>query len=181
MKFPFFDSRCLFLESVYKHSIIHYRALFKQHKEAWGIPQEALSLYPKGSIGRALSEFLDQDGFELQDKLESHDVYHILTGIGTSVPDEIAMQYCLLASGKKSLYGAFTIILGTTLIPEEIPYYYRSYVQGSKMANIALWDLKARLPESLAAAQEELWQCQATLERPSSSETLVPSVAVCLN
>ncbi len=38
-----------------------------------------------------LGYFLTKNNFSLQSKLENHDVFHVLTNIGITVPDEIAM------------------------------------------------------------------------------------------
>ena len=67
-------------------------------------------------------------------KVEQHDIYHMLTGYGTKVEDEIALQYLCLGNGKRSLYLIGAITLGTILLPEYANYYYQSYKRG-KQAN----------------------------------------------
>lgn len=110
-----------------------YTYVFKNHKP-WGIYKAELLTYPDTSFGKHLGLFLEKNNFELIPKVERHDAYHVLTGYGTKVEDEIALQYLSLGNGKHSpyLYGA--IILGTILLPDYIKYYLKSYRIG-KNAN----------------------------------------------
>ena len=63
---------------------------------------------------------------------QKHDVFHMLTGYGTQVEDEIALQYLCLGNGKRSLYLIGAITLGTLILPEYIHYYYQSYQKGRR-------------------------------------------------
>lgn len=110
-----------------------YTYFFKSHKP-WGIYKKELLNYPENSFGNHLGHFLDSNNFELIPKVERHDAYHVLTGYGTNVEDEIALQYLSYGNGKRSpyLYGA--ILLGTFILPDYLKYYIKSYQVG-KNAN----------------------------------------------
>ena len=157
MKLPFFNLRCAFLEKLFELSVFAYRNIFKRKTVAWGITMAQLAEYPKGSLGKALYIFMKHNGFGIQDKLESHDVHHVLTETGTSVPDEISMQYCLFASGKRSIYGAITIGLGTLILPEKIELYRSAYRIGNGMVNISTWDLKSLLTEPVYELRKQIY------------------------
>ncbi len=106
-----------------------YTYVFKNQKP-WGISKLELLTYPDHTFGKHLGLFLKKNDFELIPKVERHDAYHVLTGYGTNVEDEIALQYLSLGNGKQSpyLYGA--IILGTILLPDYLKYYLKSYSIG---------------------------------------------------
>ena len=68
--------------------------------------------------------------FEIQPKLENHDIFHVLTGTGISVPEEISMQYYLLGNGKRSPYLFTVILVGTLLFPDHLSQFRRAYLKG---------------------------------------------------
>lgn len=107
-----------------------YAILFKRNKVAWGITIDDLQYYPDDSIGLALGNFLKHNGFNLLDKLESHDVFHVITGMSCKVKDEVGMQYWLFGNGKRSLYMFSTMFLSTLLLPEYFRHFIRSYRAG---------------------------------------------------
>lgn len=115
-----------FIEWLFKHSQKIYTQLFKHH-DAWKISREELLCYPEPTFGRHLGEFLNKNGFELIPKVERHDAYHTLTGYGTKVEDEIALQCLCYGNGKRSLYLFGAMILGIIILPDYLTYYYRSY------------------------------------------------------
>ncbi|MCO4294703.1 ubiquinone biosynthesis protein COQ4 [Solitalea sp. MAHUQ-68] len=106
-----------------------YQALFKNNK-AWNISPQQLLDFPEGSLGNELGCFLTKNDFELQAKLENHDVFHVLSGIGTSVIEEIALQYYLLGNGKKSIYLKSVILLGTLFYPNQFSLFFSRYKEG---------------------------------------------------
>jgi len=110
-----------------------YTYLFKHHK-AWNVTKKDLLTLPNDSFGYHLGSFLDNNNFELIPKVERHDAYHTLTGYGTKVEDEIALQYLSYGNGKRSPYMYGAIILGSILLPDYLSYYIKSYKIG-KQAN----------------------------------------------
>ena len=132
MKF-YITQRKKLIELLFEHSQKVYTTMFKNH-QPWGIYSKELLTYPKPSFGRHLGEFLDNNGFELIAKVERHDAYHTLTGYGTKVEDEIALQCLCFGNGKRSLYLFGALILGIIILPDYWSYYYRSFAIG-KQAN----------------------------------------------
>ncbi|WP_082041771.1 Coq4 family protein [Lacinutrix sp. Hel_I_90] len=132
-----------------------YTYIFKSHAP-WGIYKKELLTYPKGSFGKHLGLFLDENNFELIPKVERHDAYHVLTGYGTKVEDEIALQFLSFGNGKRSLYLYGAILLGTLILPDYIKYYLNSYHIGKtansfhhlnfkKLLKVSLQDFRACL------------------------------------
>lgn len=108
-----------------------YTKYFKK-QAPWQVTKQDLLRYPEGSIGKHLGLFLNSNNYELIPKVERHDAYHIVTGYGTTVEDEIALQYLCYANGKRSLYLYGVLLLGTCILPEYIAYYYHSYGIGKR-------------------------------------------------
>lgn len=107
-----------------------YTRHFKKKKEAWNLSKKELLLLPKDTLGYHLGAFLDENKFELLPKVERHDAYHVVTGYGTKVEDEIALQYLCFGNGKRSKYLFGVLLLGTILLPEYVPYYFKSFQLG---------------------------------------------------
>lgn len=87
-------------------------------------------LLPNDSLGFHMGCFLLKYNFEMQPKLEDHDVIHVLTNTGVSVIEEIGMQYYLLGNGKKSAYLFMVIFAGTLFYPNQLKTFYKYYKRG---------------------------------------------------
>jgi ubiquinone biosynthesis protein Coq4 len=123
--------RYLLLERLYEWSKLPYRLLFKQ-EASWDIPVKKLLRYPIESLGYHLGCFLLQHHFTPEPQLEDHDIYHVLTGSGISVPEEIAMQFYLFGNGKRSIYLFMVIALGMLLFPDHIKRFWTAFKTGRK-------------------------------------------------
>lgn len=132
------------IELLFEYSQNVYTKLFKHHK-AWGITREQLLSYPEYTFGKHIGKFLDENGFELIAKVERHDAYHTLTGFGTKVEDEIALQCLCYGNGKRSLYLYGAVVLGITILPDYYNYYYQSYTMGKKANPFHHYDYKQLL------------------------------------
>ncbi len=121
--------RALILETLYEWSKVPYQKFWKR-TDPWNISASDFLKYPVNSLGFQLGCFLLKHSFEIQPKLENHDVYHVLTGTGISVPEEVSMQYYLMGNGKRSLYLYAVIALGTVLYPDEFGRFRKSYQRG---------------------------------------------------
>lgn len=124
----------LFIEKLYEISKKPYQKFFKKNKP-WNITQSELLTLPEASLGFHLGCFLLKYNFEIQPKLEDHDVFHVLTNTGVSVPEEIGMQYFLYGNGKRSLYLYMVMLTGTLFYPGKM-HYFRSQFQRGKDALI---------------------------------------------
>ncbi|VXB69351.1 conserved hypothetical protein [Flavobacterium sp. 9AF] len=119
------------IEKMYEISKKPYQKWLKKNKP-WNISSSELMVLPEASLGYELGSFLLRYNFQIQEKLEDHDVIHVLTNTGISVVEEIGMQYYLLGNGKKSLYLFLVIITGFLFYPKQIDYYLIQYQKGKK-------------------------------------------------
>jgi ubiquinone biosynthesis protein Coq4 len=117
------------IEKMYEWSKKPYQRFFK-NKMAWEIDKEELLSYSDETLGYHLGQFLQMNNFDIQPKLEDHDIIHVLTNTGISVREEIGMQYYLLGNGKKSLYLYLVIIAGTVFYPTHINYFIKEFRKG---------------------------------------------------
>lgn len=121
--------RDLIIEKMYEWSKKPYQKFFKKN-EPWPITSKELILYPPESLGFHMGCFLLKYNFEIQPKLEDHDVFHVLTNTGVSVTEEIGMQYFLLGNGKRSAYQFAVIIIGTLFYPMQWKRFNTFYRRG---------------------------------------------------
>lgn len=122
---------------------IYIRCFKRTHP--WEITTAELLDYPRNSFGWHLGSFLQRNGFELIPKVESHDALHVISGYGTTVEDEIALQFLSFGNGKRSLYLFGVMLLGILLLPEYLSYYINSYKKGKQLTPFYHWDFKALL------------------------------------
>jgi len=137
-----------------------YTAVFKIKKKAWKISSRELMKYPDDSLGNALGIFLQHENFELMDKLENHDVFHVLLNIETSVKGEAIMQFVLIGNGKRSLFCLFTAILSWLLLPEFRKDLVNSYHRGKSMRTIHKWQFQYLLREPIELLQNMMYDHQ---------------------
>ncbi|GAB5401377.1 MAG: hypothetical protein Aureis2KO_29620 [Aureisphaera sp.] len=129
---------------LFEKSMVLY-CQFKK-KEPWGLSSEDLLCLPTHTFGYRLGMFLSTNGFELIPKVERHDAYHLLCGYGTTVEDEIALQYACFGNGKRTPYLYGVLILGTILLPDYFTYYLKSYRFGKSANSFHHFDFKKVLP-----------------------------------
>ncbi|WP_310556554.1 hypothetical protein [Flavobacterium sp.] len=143
----------LFIEKLYEISKKPYQKFFKKNKP-WTISKSELLTLPKESLGFHLGCFLIKYNFEIQPKLEDHDVIHVLTNTGISVKEEIGMQYYLFGNGKRSLYLYLVMISGTCFYPTEIKYFIDKYQRGKSAHKFHYIDYSKMLQIPIVRIQE---------------------------
>lgn len=119
------------IEKLYQTIKIPYQFLFKK-KEPWNLKRNDFLKLPTNSLGFHYGCFLIQYGFEVQETLEEHDVFHILTKTGIEVLDEINLQFILLGNGKKSLFVLIVVSTGIVFYPHKINEFVSNYKRGKK-------------------------------------------------
>ncbi len=130
---------------MYENSQHQYRKYFKRTKRQWQFNEEQLLCFKEDSLGRILGEFYKKHGFRMIPKMENHDVYHLVTDYGTSMKEEIAMQYLLFGNGKRSAYLLGVMLLGSLVFPEYFKTYIRAYQKGKNMKPFHNWDFEGLL------------------------------------
>ncbi len=123
-------------------------------KDTWNITKTELLTYPKYTLGYKIGNFLHQNNFDLLPKVERHDAYHVITGYGTKVEDEVALQYVCMGNGKRSWYSYGTVIIGTILLPEYLSYFFKSYKLGKECNVFHYFDFKKLLNEDFKELQK---------------------------
>ena len=143
----------LFIEKMYELSKKPYQKFFKKGK-AWDVEINQLIQLPNDSLGFHLGCFLLKYNFEIQPKLEDHDIIHVLTNTGISVVEEIGMQYYLLGNGKRSLYLWMVILSGTLFYPTRFSYFKQQYKRGKTAHEFYGLDFLNMLPVPLTHIQK---------------------------
>ncbi|MBS7232651.1 hypothetical protein KHA90_16655 [Flavobacterium psychroterrae] len=141
------------IEKLYECSKKPYQKYFKKN-EPWKINKHELLHYPEDSLGFGLGNFLFNNHFDIQEKLEDHDIIHVLTNTGISVVEEIGMQYYLLGNGKKSLYLFLVIASGTIFYPKQIKYFIQQYKKGKEALTFYYLDFSKMLFMPIKSIQQ---------------------------
>ncbi len=141
------------IEKLYEFSKKPYQKYFKKNKP-WNIDKTKLMDFPEESLGYALGSFLYKNHFDIQEKLEDHDIIHVLTNTGTSVSEEIGMQYYLLGNGKKSLYLFLVILSGTPFYLNRFGYFLSEFRKGKNALSFHYLDFYKMLHIPIQNIQE---------------------------
>lgn len=146
-------TKAFIIEKLYKTIKGPYQLLFKTKTKAWDLDIPDLLQYPKESLGFALGHFLDANHFDIQPTLEEHDVFHVLTRTGTTVRDEIDMQFYLLGNGKRSVFTFIVIGTGLAFYPFSYKSFYGKFKKGRRAHRFFHLDFLRLLPQPLAQIQ----------------------------
>ena len=135
-----------------------------KNKKPWKVTSAQLLEYNKNTFGYELGKLLKENNFELLPKVERHDCYHLLTGYGTNVEDEIALQYLCFGNGKRSIYLFGVLIVGTLLLPDYLPYYLKSYKLGKNCNQFYHFKYENLLHFTLTEIREAIFNKQQILQ-----------------
>jgi hypothetical protein len=123
--------RQLLLTGLFNLSHGIYARMAKSDQAPWDETTESLLARPPGSLGRALGEHLRDGGFALLPRLEDHDVFHVVLGIGTSAEEEVELQWVLAGNGKRSLYCLGVLLMGSLVFPERLGRFLECWRRGA--------------------------------------------------
>lgn len=103
------------------------RKFFKTN--AWSpLAKFELLALPENSLGFEVGSFLVRH--DLNTQPENPDALHVLTNIGISASEEIALQYYLFGNGKRNLEQLLLIFFGTLFRPAQFRHYLAQYRKG---------------------------------------------------
>ena len=156
LRLPLHGLRSQFLHWAYSQTYPIY-ARFKRHpRPAWQVNAQTLLDYAPGTLGRQVGQFLAANELELIPSFENHDVFHILLEYGLSAPEEVALQWCLLGNGKRSIFSFAAIFIGTICFPEYWGWFRKAYRKGKSLRTFHHWYFEYLLQENLASMRQFL-------------------------
>lgn len=135
-----------------------YRNLFKRRQKVWEENCQSLLAREKDSLGFALGHFLQKNGLTLMPKLETHDVYHVITGYPIDVQSEAELLFFILGNGKRSLFTLASTLLALFLMPEWWGIYWKSYQKGRKVTSFVNENLQEWLDKPLSEVQKHIFE-----------------------
>jgi hypothetical protein len=148
--------RTFLLGKIALPSVLLYRNLFKRHKTAWGENRQSLAHDPGSSIGKAMSVFLYSNEIDLEPKIENHDLFHVVLGYNTTLPEEAALHFYLIGNGKGSHYPFIAALVGFLFFPEYYDLYIDAYHRGRHCQSFVGWELKEHLSADLSQFQQSV-------------------------
>lgn len=108
-----------------------YRRNFKKNRIPWNVSMDSLRRYKTDQLGYSYYAFLSKNNLNILPKLETHDMFHVLTNTNTEVKHEIALQFYLLGNGKRSFYQ-FMVLLFSIGYIEKLPLFIKAYKKGKQ-------------------------------------------------
>ncbi len=111
-----------------------YARLAKPGQAPWAETRASLLARAPGTLGHAIGRHLAAGGFALLPRLEDHDVFHVVTGIGVEAEDEVALQFLLAGNGKRSAYCLGVLLIGGLVFPELLPRFWAAWRRGAALA-----------------------------------------------
>lgn len=123
----------------------------------WNLSTTQLLLYPEGSVGKAMGEFLKKSNVEPLAGAEYHDIHHVLFDYSITFKDEVALQFFLHGNGKRSIASVSTMIGAWLLLPTSWKYLRNSYARGKNCKDISSLNSKTVLCQDLGHLKASLF------------------------
>jgi hypothetical protein len=96
---------------------------------------------PEGTLGKSISQCLDNHNLRLVPNFESHDMKHVLLGFKMTPVDEIRMQAFMLGNGNYT-FPCFAIFgFGAILLPDMWKIFYSDFQLGWRTKPISTWTI----------------------------------------
>jgi hypothetical protein len=124
-----------------------YKAVMPKNR-AWTLTKEQLRVFPQGSLGKDLANFMDSHNFDMLPFLETHDVYHVLLGYQPTIVEEARLYFFLLGNGKYSFEVINTVLVSLFLLPDYWGDLFQHYRKGAACGKIAHWDFRYLMHEN---------------------------------
>ncbi len=124
--------------------------------ERFPYSMQDLQEFPKGTIGKELSGFLDAKNLELLTYYARHDIKHILLGYDTTDEGEGCLQCFMLGNGHFSFPVLATVIYCYVTMPEYWLKFRVAYQRGKSCRSLEMTDWFSLLPANLLTIQERL-------------------------
>lgn len=93
---------------------------------------EILLNYPEESLGFAVAEFSLENHWRRFSAVEQKDIYHVLTRTGTSVADQIGLQFYLIGNGKRSINTLAIAFFGLLFYTHRFSFFLKQFKKGKK-------------------------------------------------
>lgn len=97
---------------------------------------DELKIFPSGSMGKALADFLDVKDLQLLTYYARHDIKHILLDYDTTDEGEGCLQCFMLGNGHISFPVLATVIYCFTTMPEYWPKFRAAFKRGRQSPSL---------------------------------------------
>ena len=124
-----------------------YKAVMPKNR-AWKLTKEQLRVFPQGTLGKDLGDFMDKNNFDMLPYLETHDVYHVLLGYQPTIVEEARLYFFLLGNGKYSFEVINTVLVSLFLLPDYWGDLFQHYRRGKACRKMAHWDFRYLMHEN---------------------------------
>ena len=122
-----------------------YVKILHPNRAPWNITMESLSQLPQGSLGQKLYDFFRNNNLKIEPRYEKHDVFHVISGYGVGVVNELAIVFFMLGNGKYSVFNLGAAPVALLLYPDKWSDFYRQYKRGKRFAYLDAYDFEKQL------------------------------------
>lgn len=131
--------------------------IYSNHE--FSINLEELRQLPENTLGHEVARFLDENGFAPINSgdwiQQTHDVWHVLTGLQPSKHDEFMLQAFTRA---QVFRPSSTILVLIGLVTRQINFTdtFKAYRSGRLVNRLVIWDIQSEWQTPLAEVRRKL-------------------------
>jgi len=116
--------------------------------------------FPEKTLGKEISECLDNHNLTLVPKYESHDLKHVLLDYKMTAEGEIRMQAFMLGNGNYTIPCFAILTFGAILLPDLWLIFYSDFKKGRKSIKISEWTIEKYAKRNLTELKTELMKTE---------------------
>ena len=122
----------------------------------WSLSLSELRVFPEGSWGLALAQFLEVRRFGFLPQYEAHDALHCLLNYGTTATGELRLQAFMWGNRSATVAGRVLLLLGLCLVPELHTRLRREFQRGRFSVCVSALPVIALLKEPLTLMRQAI-------------------------
>jgi ubiquinone biosynthesis protein COQ4 len=117
---------------------------------------EELDLFPAGSLGREVADYMRSRGLPFLAHYENHDAIHLLLGYDTDARGEMELQAWMWGNDSSSFAGGVLFFWGAAMLPEHWQAMREAYKRGRRAHAMREARLPFRLEQSLERVRQRI-------------------------
>lgn len=110
----------------------------------------------KGTIGKELITYMDENKIPFKPNLVRHDLKHIVLGYRMNMPDELRIHAFLIGNRCYNPLAVIYLLLCVSIVPEIIPTLKKDFLRGRKTVCLRSIQLEDHITHNLKQFQS-LW------------------------
>ncbi len=133
-----------------------YVQVLHPDREPWDISMQSLSEFADGTLGQRFYDFFQSNNIKIEPRYEKHDMFHVISGYGVGVGNELRIVFFMLGNGKYSVFNLGAAPVALLLYPDKWVEFIKHYKRGKQFAYLDDYDYESMLSNNFEELLHEI-------------------------